>query len=137
VLNSHDRFASHIGRMNPAPFSRRLHGLAAGVLLMRAVPTGFPATPSINHSVSWVGNSFSSAGKEASCVTVAGDHAFTGGWKERGRIWVIRLSDGAEIGAFDPGPAVGGVERRMPVAPESHAGSMSARAALVIAVAAG
>jgi hypothetical protein len=35
---------------------------------------------------------------------------FTGGWKARGRIWVNRLSDGAELGAFDPGPTVGGVE---------------------------
>ena len=50
------------------------------------------------------------AGKEAACVTAAGDYAFTGGWKERGRIWVNRLSDGAEVGVFDPGPTVGGVD---------------------------
>jgi hypothetical protein len=50
------------------------------------------------------------AGKEAACLTAAGDYAFTGGWKERGRIWVNRLSDGAELGVFDPGPTVGGVE---------------------------
>lgn len=49
------------------------------------------------------------AGAEASCVTAAGDYVFTGGWKERGRIWVNRLSDGAELGVFDPGPTVGGV----------------------------
>ncbi len=50
------------------------------------------------------------AGKEAACVTAVGDYAFTGGWKTRGRIWVNRLSDGAEVGVFDPGPTVGGVE---------------------------
>jgi sugar lactone lactonase YvrE len=49
------------------------------------------------------------AGKEAGCVTAAGDYAFTGGWKTRGQIWVNRLSDGAEVGMFDPGPTVGGV----------------------------
>ena len=50
------------------------------------------------------------AGKEAGCVTAAGDYVFTGGWKERGRIWINRLSDGRELGIFDPGPTVGGVE---------------------------
>lgn len=50
-------------------------------------------------------------GKEAGCVTAAGDYAFTGGWKTRGQIWVHRLSDGAEVGMFDPGPNVGGVEK--------------------------
>jgi hypothetical protein len=50
------------------------------------------------------------AGKEAGCVAVAGDYVFTGGWKERGRIGVNRLGDGAEMGVFDPGPTVGGVE---------------------------
>jgi hypothetical protein len=50
------------------------------------------------------------AGREAACVTAAGDYAFTGGWKTRGRIWVNRLCDGAEVGVFDPGPTVGGVE---------------------------
>ncbi len=50
------------------------------------------------------------AGPEAACVAAAGDYAFTGGWKARGRIWVNRLSDGAELGYFDPGPTVGGVE---------------------------
>jgi len=49
------------------------------------------------------------AGTEAACVTAAGDYAFTGGWKERGRIWVNRLSDGAELGVLEPGPTVGGV----------------------------
>ncbi len=52
----------------------------------------------------------SGAGREAACLAVAGDYAFTGGWKERGRIWVHRLSDGAEMGVFEPGPTVGGVE---------------------------
>lgn len=50
------------------------------------------------------------AGKEAACLTGAGDYAFTGGWKTRGQIWVNHLSDGAEVGVFDPGPTVGGVE---------------------------
>lgn len=50
------------------------------------------------------------AGPEAGCVAVVGDYIFTGGWKERGRIWVNRLSDGQELGVFDPGPTVGGVE---------------------------
>lgn len=49
------------------------------------------------------------AGGEAGCVTAAGDYAFTGGWKTRGKVWVNRLSDGAEVGSFDPGPTVGGV----------------------------
>jgi hypothetical protein len=48
------------------------------------------------------------AGKEAGCVTAAGDYVFTGGWKERGRIGVNRLSDGAEVGVFDPGETIGG-----------------------------
>ena len=43
-------------------------------------------------------------------MAAAGDYAFTGGWRERGRIWVNRLSDGKEIGRFDPGPTVGGVK---------------------------
>lgn len=50
------------------------------------------------------------AGAEAGCVTAAGDYVFTGGWKARGKISVNRLSDGAEVGSFDPGPTVGGVE---------------------------
>jgi len=50
------------------------------------------------------------AGKEAECVAAVGDYAFTGGWKERGRIGVNRLSDGAEIGVFDPGKTIGGNE---------------------------
>lgn len=50
------------------------------------------------------------AGPQAGCVAVAGGYVFTGGWKERGRIWINRLSDGAEVGVFDPGPTVGGVE---------------------------
>ena len=50
------------------------------------------------------------AGKEAACMAVAGEYVFTGGWKERGRLWVNRLSDGREVGAFDPGPPLGGAE---------------------------
>lgn len=50
------------------------------------------------------------AGAEAACMTAAGDYVFTGGWKERGRIGVNRLRDGAEVGVLDPGPTVGGVE---------------------------
>lgn len=50
------------------------------------------------------------AGKEAGCVAAAGDYAFTGGWKARGRIWANRLSDGAEIGVLNPDQSVGGVE---------------------------
>lgn len=52
----------------------------------------------------------SGAGKEAACVAAAGDYVFTGGWKERGRVFVNRMSDGAPVGVLDPGPAVGGVE---------------------------
>ena len=52
----------------------------------------------------------STAGKEAECVAAAGDYVFTGGWKERGRIFVNRMSDGAPVGVFDPGSTVGGVE---------------------------
>jgi hypothetical protein len=52
----------------------------------------------------------SGAGKNAGCVAAAGDYVFTGGWEERGRIWINRLSDGAEVGVLEPGPTVGGVE---------------------------
>ena len=48
------------------------------------------------------------AGKEAGCVAAVGDYVFTGGWKERGRTGVNRLSDGAEVGVFDPGETIGG-----------------------------
>ena len=51
----------------------------------------------------------SGAGREAACLAVAGDYTFTGGWKERGRIWVNRLSDGAAVGVLEPGSTVGGV----------------------------
>jgi len=53
----------------------------------------------------------SGARGEAECVAAAGDYVFTGGWKERGRIWVNRMADGAQVGTFDPGPTVGGVEK--------------------------
>jgi hypothetical protein len=52
----------------------------------------------------------SGAGKEAACVAAAGDFVFTGGWKERGRVWVNRMSDGQAEGVLEPGPTVGGVE---------------------------
>ena len=53
----------------------------------------------------------SGAGKEAGCVAVAGEYAFSGGWNERGRIHVNRLTDGAPLGIFDPGPTLGGVDK--------------------------
>jgi hypothetical protein len=53
----------------------------------------------------------SGAGAQAACVAEAGDYVFTGGWKERGRIYVNRLSDGAPVGVLDPGPKLGGVEK--------------------------
>jgi hypothetical protein len=52
----------------------------------------------------------SAAGGEAECIAAAGDYVFSGGWKERGRIFVNRMSDGAEVGVFEPGPTVGGVK---------------------------
>jgi hypothetical protein len=52
----------------------------------------------------------SGADREASCVAVAGDYVFSGGWKERGRIWINKLADGQPVGVFEPGPTVGGVE---------------------------
>ena len=52
----------------------------------------------------------SGAGKQAACMAAAGDYVFTGGWEERGKVYVNRMSDGALMGAFDPGPTVGGVE---------------------------
>ena len=58
------------------------------------------------HAVSF----HSGAGREAACVAAAGNYVFTGGWKGRGRVWINRLSDGAEIGVLDPGPSLGGVE---------------------------
>jgi hypothetical protein len=50
------------------------------------------------------------AGKEAGCIAAAGDYVVSGGGKERGRVWVNRLSDGAEVGTFEPGETVGGVK---------------------------
>ena len=46
------------------------------------------------------------AGREAACMAVVGHYIFTGGWKERGRLGVNRLSDGAKMGVFDPGETV-------------------------------
>ena len=48
------------------------------------------------------------AAAEAACLAAAGDYVFTGGWKARGKIWVNRMADGAEVGTFEPGPALGG-----------------------------
>jgi len=42
---------------------------------------------------------------------VAGDYVFTGGWKERARVHVNRLSDGVPVGTLDPGSTVGGLEK--------------------------
>ena len=53
----------------------------------------------------------SGAGSEAACMATAGAYVFSGGWKERGRVQVNRLSDGAAVGVFDPGAVVGGVEK--------------------------
>lgn len=53
----------------------------------------------------------SGAGGEAGCVAAAGDYVFTGGWKERGRIHVNRMGDGAEVGVLEPGPTVGGLDK--------------------------
>jgi hypothetical protein len=50
----------------------------------------------------------SGAGRQAACLAVAGDYVFTGGWTERARVYVNRLSDGAAVGTFEPGPTVGG-----------------------------
>ena len=52
----------------------------------------------------------SRAGSEAACVAAAGDYVFTGGWKERGRIRVNRMSDGAEVGVLEPNATIGGIE---------------------------
>ncbi len=55
-------------------------------------------------------NFTSGAGKQAGCLAAAGDYIFTGGWKERGRVYINRMSDGSPVGSFDPGPTLGGVE---------------------------
>jgi hypothetical protein len=52
----------------------------------------------------------SGAGREAGSIAAAGDYIFTGGWKARGRVWINRMSDGAEVGVLEPGPLLGGVE---------------------------
>ena len=43
-------------------------------------------------------------------ATAVGNDVLTGGWKTRSRIWVNRIQNGAEVGSFEPGPTVGGVE---------------------------
>lgn len=53
----------------------------------------------------------SGAGGEAGSITAAGDYVFTGGYRERGRIWVNRIADGAEVGVLVPGEEVGGPDR--------------------------
>lgn len=50
------------------------------------------------------------AGSEAGSMAAAGDYVFTGGWKERGKVWVNRISDGAEVGVLEPASTLGGVE---------------------------
>jgi hypothetical protein len=50
------------------------------------------------------------AGDRTGSVTAVGDYVFSGGWQERGRIWVNRLGDGAEVGILEPNATVGGVE---------------------------
>lgn len=52
----------------------------------------------------------SGAGREAGCVAAAGEYVFTGGWKTRGRVWVNRMTDGKEVGVFEPGSTLGGIE---------------------------
>ncbi len=52
----------------------------------------------------------SGAGPEAGCVAATADYVFTGGWKARGRVWVNRMSDGAEVGVLEPGPTLGDLE---------------------------
>jgi hypothetical protein len=51
------------------------------------------------------------AGAEAGCMTAVGDYVFTGGWKQRGRIWINRISDGSPVGVLVPGPEVGGPDK--------------------------
>ena len=53
----------------------------------------------------------SEAGPETECVTAAGNYLFTGGWKERGRVFVNRLADGAPVGVFEPDGPVGGKDK--------------------------
>jgi hypothetical protein len=47
---------------------------------------------------------------EAGSMAAAGDYVFTGGWNERGRIWVNRMSDGDRVGLLEPGDTLGGDE---------------------------
>ena len=49
--------------------------------------------------------------KNAACVAAAGNYVFTGGWQDRRRIWVNRMSDGKLVGSFEPSAAMGGVEK--------------------------
>ncbi len=51
------------------------------------------------------------SGKHAACLAVAGDYVFTGGWEDRARISINRLSDGSLSGQLDPGPSVGGLSQ--------------------------
>ncbi len=50
------------------------------------------------------------AKENAGCMAAAGEYVFTGGWQERGKVWVNRLSDGREIGTLEPTELVGGTE---------------------------
>ena len=61
----------------------------------------------------------SAAGKEAACIAVAGDYVFSGGWKERGRIFVNHLSDGSPSRLLRSWPD-GGRSRRHRLDRHSH-----------------
>lgn len=52
----------------------------------------------------------SGAGQETECVTATGDYIFSGGWKERGRIFVNRIHDGSAVGILEPSETVGGAK---------------------------
>ncbi len=62
------------------------------------------AANQLDYTITWVGNSFS--GADDKWV----QNVFTGGWEERGKIWVNRMSDGREVGVLEPDESVGGVE---------------------------
>lgn len=50
----------------------------------------------------------SEGGLQSGTLTMEGDYVFSSGWKNRLRIFVNRISDGAFIGVMEPGPEVGG-----------------------------
>lgn len=53
----------------------------------------------------------SEGGEQAGSLTMEGDYVFSGGWKNRLRIFVNRISDGAAVGVLEPGPEVGGTSQ--------------------------